>query len=268
MSDAQTLENRTVLYNVENSIATITLNRPHSANTLNPQMIDEIIDLTEKVRIDDSIRALILNGEGPIFMAGGDLAYFFQHRNELPKQVVRMIRRLNQAVMNLYRLPIPVLASVHGSVAGVGMSFIAAADLCIAAQNTQFTMAYSNVGLSPDGGATYFLPRLIGQRKTMQLMMMPDLFDASAAQDLGIVNWVVPQENLAEQTQKIALRLANGATVAYAESKKLIQSSFGRSFEEQVEAEAHAFAHCTSTKDFIEGVSSFQNKKRPSFIGA
>lgn len=174
---------------------------------------------------------------------------------------------LNQAILALRSAPKPVLASVHGAVAGAGVSLMAAADLAIAAEGTRFTLAYSNIGASPDGGATYFLPRLVGYRKAIELMLLAETFDAKAALAMGLVNWVTSPEALLAETERLAQRLAQGPTLAFAETKRLAQEGYDRPLSAQLEAEIEAFARCASTADFAEGVTAFVQKRKPGFKG-
>jgi 2-(1,2-epoxy-1,2-dihydrophenyl)acetyl-CoA isomerase len=174
---------------------------------------------------------------------------------------------LHHAILALRRAPKPVLASVHGAVAGAGVSLIAAADVAIAAEGTKFTFAYSKIGTSPDGGATYFLPRLVGARKALELMLLSDTFDAQTALRLGFVNWVTGAERLGSETEAIARRLALGPTLAFGETKRLVNESHDRALAAQLDAEVEAFARCAATRDFAEGVTAFVEKRKPNFKG-
>ena len=180
-------------------------------------------------------------------MAGGDVSVFHSHLQELPELIVRWGREMHFAFLALRRMGKPVLASVHGAVAGAGFSLMCAADLAIAATDTRFTLAYANIGANPDGGSTHFLPRLIGYRKAMELALLPERFDAETARSLGLVNWVVAGDKLAEETAKIAQRLAAGPTKAYAEAKRLMNQSLATSIETQMEEELFAFSRCART---------------------
>jgi 2-(1,2-epoxy-1,2-dihydrophenyl)acetyl-CoA isomerase len=176
-------------------------------------------------------------------------------------------RELHHAVSALRRAAQPVLASVHGAVAGAGMSLLAAADLAIAAADTRFTLAYSKIGASPDGGATYFLPRLVGSRRALELTLLADTFDAQIARDLGLVNWIADNAQLGAETARIAQQLARGASRALAETKRLVNQSFEQTLAGQLDAEVQAFARCAATRDFAEGVSAFVEKRKPDFKG-
>jgi len=181
--------------------------------------------------------------------------------------IVHWGREMHFAFLALRRMGKPVLASVHGAVAGAGFSLMCAADLAIAAADTRFTLAYANIGANPDGGSTHFLPRLIGYRKAMELALLPERFDAETARSLGLVNWVVAGDKLAEETAKIAQRLAAGPTKAYAEAKRLMNQSLATSIETQMEEELFAFSRCARTADLKEGVTAFMEKRMPVFKG-
>lgn len=257
----------TLLYSFADSIATISFNRPVAMNSFNKEMADELAELTEKVGADNSIRAVLLNGAGDLFMAGGDIQFFHKRLDIMPAGVMKIVRTLNASIINLMQMPKPVLASVHGSVAGVGISLMAACDLVIAAENTKFTMAYSGLGISPDGGASWNLPRLAGTKKAMEWILLPDIFAAHTAEKHGLINWLVPAEKLAEETQKILRKLANGPTYSYAHAKRLVNDSWRHDLGTQLELEGRAFEACSITEDFKAGVTGFLNKTRPKFIG-
>jgi 2-(1,2-epoxy-1,2-dihydrophenyl)acetyl-CoA isomerase len=257
----------TLLYVVAGNIATITLNRPHVMNALDPEMIARLREVCELARDDAAVRAIVLRGNGPAFLAGGDVALFHANLPRLPQMIEKLARELHFAILALRRAAKPVVASVHGACAGAGVSLLAAADLALAAADTKFTLAYSRIATSPDGGSTYFLPRLVGYRKALELTLLSDTFDAGAALAMGLVNRVVPGAELAAETDRLAQRLANGPTYAYGEAKALINDSFERSLESQLEAEAQAFARCARTADLAEGVSAFVEKRIPSFRG-
>jgi 2-(1,2-epoxy-1,2-dihydrophenyl)acetyl-CoA isomerase len=186
---------------------------------------------------------------------------------DLLAMVENLAGELHCAIIALRAAAKPVLASVHGAVAGAGVSLLAAADLAIAAAGAKFTLAYSKIATSPDGGSTYFLPRILGVRKALELMMLSETFDAATALDLGLVNRVVPDDELAAATDTLARRLAAGPTLAYGETKALVNRTFEQSLSSQLEAEAQAFARCAATADLAEGVTAFVQKRKPAFKG-
>jgi len=256
-----------VLYSVSDSIATITLNRPPVMNALDAKMIGQPREAAERAEQDARARAVVIRGEGPAFLAGGDVSMFHANLARMPDLVREGAPELHRAILALRRAPKPVLASVHGAVAGAGVSVMAAADLAIAADGTRFTMAYSRLGTSPDGGATYSLPRLIGLRKALELLLLSDSIDAREALGLGLVNWVVGAGQLAAETEKIAQRLAQGATLAFAAIKQLVGQTYDQTLAAQLNAEVEAFARCAGTRDFAEGVTAFVEKRKPDFKG-
>jgi 2-(1,2-epoxy-1,2-dihydrophenyl)acetyl-CoA isomerase len=256
-----------VLYSVAEGVATITLNRPRVMNALDGEMIRGLRAACEEVERDAAVRAAVVRGAGPAFLAGGDVSVFHANLPRLAELIREFAGELHQAILALRRAPKPVLASVHGAVAGAGVSLMAAADLAVAAADATFTVAYSRIGASPDGGATYHLPRLVGHRRALELALLSDTIDARTALELGLVNWVVGAGDLGAETETIARRLARGATRAFGETKQLMNGSFDRPLAAQLAAEVEAFARCAGTGDFAEGVSAFVEKRRPEFKG-
>lgn len=257
----------TVLYSKQENSATVTFNRPSMMNTFDARMADELASVLEDVAKDDSIRAVLLNGAGHLFMAGGDIQFFHDRLDTMPAGVMKIIQALNFSITQLMMMPKPVLASVHGSVAGVGVSLMMACDLVIAAENTKFTMAYSGLGISPDGGATYNLPRMVGAKKAMEWLLLSDIFNAHEAKSNGLINWVVPEEQLKDQTSHLMKRLANGPTHSYANTKKLVNQTWQHGLEKQLDIEGLAFESCTTSVDFKSGVTHFLHKTKPVFVG-
>ncbi len=258
---------QTVLVCIEQGVGTLAFNRPDVMNALDDRMMSEFRCAAEALERDGSVRCVVLEGRGKAFASGGDVALFADRVSELPEVIVRWGREMHFAIQALRRMPKPVLASVHGAVAGAGFSVMCAADLALAAQRTRFSLAYANIGASPDGGSTFFLPRLVGMKRAMELTLLPDLFDTTAAQQLGLINWVVPDADREARTQEIARRLASGPTYAYGEAKRLLNDSLSRSMETQMEEELFAFARCAKTLDLAEGVNAFVHKRAPKFNG-
>jgi 2-(1,2-epoxy-1,2-dihydrophenyl)acetyl-CoA isomerase len=257
----------TVLYSVADSVATITLSRPSVMNALDARMIVQLREAAERAEEDGAARAVVIRGTGPAFLAGGDVAQFHANLERMPGLVREGAPELHRAILALRRAPKPVLAAVHGAVAGAGVSVMAAADLAIAAEGTKFTLAYSRLGTSPDGGATHFLPRLVGTRKALELLLLSDTFDAAEALRLGLVNRVVAADKLAAEAEALARRLAQGATGAFAEIKRLVNQTYDQTLAAQLDAEVEAFARCAGTRDFAEGVTAFVEKRKPNFKG-
>jgi 2-(1,2-epoxy-1,2-dihydrophenyl)acetyl-CoA isomerase len=256
-----------LLYSIKDRVATITFNRPQVLNAINSDTMIALRDLTLTIKDDADVRAVLLRGAGNAFMAGGDVSEFHTKIADMPKLIVHFTREYHAAILNLRQMGKPVVACVHGVAAGAGMGLVCAADLAIAADNTVFTLAYSNIGAIPDGGTTYCLPRLVGYHRAMQLALLPDRFDAKTALELGIVNWIAPPEQLEARTHEIMTRLANGPAVAFAQTKHLMNQSINNTLAEQLEAESQAFAIAARSPDFVEGVAAFTEKRKPRFSG-
>lgn len=256
-----------ILYSIADGVATITLNRPRVMNALDGEMIRRLRAVCEEVERDATVRVAVIRGAGPAFLAGGDVSVFRSNLPRMADLIREWAAELHHAILALRRAPKPVLASVQGAVAGAGVSLMAAADLAIAAADATFTLAYSRIGASPDGGATHFLPRLVGSRKALELMLLSDRIDAQAALTLGLVNRVVAVADLEAETGRMARRLAGGATRAFGETKLLVNGSFERTLADQLAAEVEAFARCAETGDFAEGVTAFVEKRKPEFKG-
>lgn len=264
--------NDTLLLDIEDGVATLTLNRPDALNALNADMIVALGDTVPRLETDPAVRCVVLRGAGEHFMAGGDLKEFHAHLEQPAEDRRRrfeaMIHRLHPTIISLRRMPKPVVASLRGAAAGFGLSLGLAADLAIAAEDAYFTLAYCLIGTSPDGGGSFHLPRIVGLRKAMEIALLGDRFDAGAAKDLGIVNWVVPAAALDEETAKLARRLAAGPVRALANTKRLLNRSLDSPLEAQLQAEAESFADCAATPDFAEGIAAFVEKRKPSYEGA
>jgi len=266
------MSNDAVLLAIDGGIATLTLNRPAALNALDLAMTAALQDATERVAGDAAVRAVVLRGAGAHFMAGGDIKWFHGMLDEPAAERCRRFERIigdvHGSVLRLRGMGKPVLASVHGAVAGFGLSLMNACDLAIAADSAYFTLAYCHIGTSPDGGATYALPRLVGMKQAMEIALLGDRFDAQRALALGLVNRVVPAAELEDATRQLAQRLAAGPTAVYAKTKRLLNESLNRSLPEQLLAEQEAFAASAMTDDFAEGVRAFVAKRKPQFSGS
>ena len=249
------------------AVATITLNRPDVLNALNLGLAEAFRSVVLSLEVDRSVRCVVIRGAGRAFMAGGDIGSFHRNLDKLAGTVGALIDVYHDAVRALARMPKPVLGSLHGAVAGAGLSLALNTDLAIAADNTVFTSAYANLGTSPDGGSTFFLPRMVGLRRAMEIALLADRFDAAKALDFGIVNRIVPEAELAAETTRLAERLASGPTAAYASTKRLLYESLQRDLAGQLEAERAGFVECAGTRDFAEGVTAFMGKRKAEFGG-
>jgi 2-(1,2-epoxy-1,2-dihydrophenyl)acetyl-CoA isomerase len=261
--------NEAVLYEVRDRVARLTLNRPKSLNALNLDMIEALRLASARAEADPQVRAILVTGAGEHFMAGGDLKWFREQLALPPQQrqplFERTISDVHQTTLQLRRCGKPVVAAVCGAVAGFGLSLMLAADLALAADDAYFTLAYCNIALSPDGGATWSLPRTVGMKRAMEIALLGDRFDAQQALAWGMVNRVLPAGDLLAEAEKLAVRLANGPAEALAHTKRLINDSLNASLAEQLHAEQRAFAASGVNSDFGEGLAAFFEKRPARF---
>jgi 2-(1,2-epoxy-1,2-dihydrophenyl)acetyl-CoA isomerase len=260
-----------LLSEVRDGIGTITFNRPEARNALSGELNEALIEVTARFERDAAVRCVVLRGAGEHFMAGGDIKGFDQALSESRERHVAALEqrvvKAHQTIYQLRRMAKPVLASIQGAAAGFGLSLVLAADLAIAGEDAFFTLAYRHIGLSADGGATYFLPRIVGERRALEIALLGERFTAQKALDIGILNWIVPSAKLADETQAMARKLASGPTVALGKAKQLIRGSFDNSWDEQSHREAEGLAAVAATDDHVEGVTAFVAKRPPVFKG-
>jgi 2-(1,2-epoxy-1,2-dihydrophenyl)acetyl-CoA isomerase len=263
--------NDTVLLSTDGPIATLTLNRPQVLNAINREMVEGVGVALDRIEASPEIRVVVVKGAGNGFMAGGDIKFFTELTGRAPaerrRQFERFIEVVHPTILRLRRLRQPVIASVHGACAGFGMSLMMACDLAIAAEGSVFTLAYVHLGVSPDGGSTFFLPRHVGAKRAMEIALLGDRFDAAKALALGLVNELVPAAALAERTKALADRLAQGPAEALAGTKRLLNHALDAALPVQLQAEAESFANCAATGDFTEAVAAFVAKRPPHFGG-
>ena len=254
-----------------NGIATLTMNRPEARNALSLEMREELIQALHDVEHDPGVRCVVLNGAGEHFMAGGDVKGMGQSINkpraEIKKEFLLRIHDLHPIMFSMRRMPKPIIASCRGASAGAGVSIALACDLVIASEDAFFTLAYCKIGTSQDGSSSFHLPRAVGIKKAMEIALLGDRFTAEEAKNIGMINFVVPTENLTQETETLATRLAKGPTHVYGNTKALFYRSLESEFESQLQAEAAAFADCASRDDFQEGVTAFIEKRTAKFNG-
>lgn len=261
-----------LLYEVQDGVAYLTMNRPEVRNALSLDMREKLLHIFQALETDDAVRCVVLRGNGEHFMAGGDVKSFMEFTPLPPGErrqvfINRIHRNLNGIMFAMRRLSKPIIASIRGAAAGAGVSVALSCDLVIASEDAFFTLAYSRIASSPDGGATYYLPRIVGMKKAMEITLLGDRFTADEAHSLGIVNRVVPTESLESETRKLAERLATGPTIAYGNIKKLILQSSENSLDQQLQAEAETFGETVMSEDWVEGVAAFNEKRKPKFTG-
>jgi 2-(1,2-epoxy-1,2-dihydrophenyl)acetyl-CoA isomerase len=259
------------LYETADGVGTIILNRPEARNALSTNMTSALVEATARAMQDDEIRCVVLRGLGPCFASGGDIPGYDraiqrslqEHRDNFDRQVADW----HLIISRLRTMAKPVLAAVHSTTFGYGFSLVLAADLVLAATNTSFMLPHRHIALTPDAGISYLLPRLIGERHALELALLGEAFDAAKAKDLGIVNWTVSPDELANRTAKLARQLAAGPPVALAQAKALLRTAFERDWATHTALEAK-FAHlATGLNDHVEGVAAFAAKRRATYSG-
>ena len=254
----------------DNGVGIITLDRPEANNALNADAAKELweaaVDLTE----DSSIRAILVRANGRMFCSGGDLKYMLALEDEaaLARALKVTTTYFHAAVARLMRGNAPVVMAVQGAAAGGGFSFAITGDVVIAAESAKFKMAYTASGISPDGGSTWFLPRLVGLRVAQRLALDNPTLTAQEALDIDLITRVVPDDELAEAAMAAARRYADGPTLAYGRTKQLFAETWANGPEHQMELETLAMAASSRTQDMNEGLAAFSAKRAPVFKGA
>ncbi len=257
-----------LILEVKDGVAHLTLNRPDAANGINLELAEELDNAARKCDTDESVRAVLISGAGKYFCAGGDLKSFAaKSETELPRYIEEVTSHLHRAISRFARMRSPVTAAIQGSAAGAGFSLACAVDFVIAAESAKFTMAYTRAGLTPDGSATFYLPRIVGPRRAIELIILNPVLSARQALDLGIVTRLVPDADLLSTATAFAAELATGPTLAYRGVKRLLIDSAVAGLEEQMGRETETICSTAWTKDAREGIAAFAAKRPPKFSG-
>ena len=251
----------------DGAVAILELNRPQAMNALDEPMAQAFHAACRQLAADTSVRAVVLRGAGRCFGVGGDLAAMRDGEGGAEAVALRLIEPLHASVKLLAVLDAPVIASLHGAVAGGSLSLALAADLALAAQGASFNLAYGKLGASCDLSGSWQLPRLVGLRQAMAIALLSETLSADEALRLGLVNRVVEPEALQAETLALAQRLAAGPTLAYGRMKRLLRQSLDQALPSQLDAEQAAFCASTRTADFAEGLAAFFARRPPNFQG-
>jgi 2-(1,2-epoxy-1,2-dihydrophenyl)acetyl-CoA isomerase len=249
------------------ALALVTLNRAASANTINLQMAMDLLAAAMTCARNSAVRAVVLTGAGRHFSFGGDLRAITAREGVGADYVRELTTYLHAAISQFARMDAPVIAAVNGTAAGAGVGLVAMADLALCGRSSRFNLAYTNVGLTPDGGTTFLLPRMVGAKRAMELMLLNRTLDAEQARDWGLVNEVVADEELIERACELGARLARGAHHAYGATKRLLAHSLG-AFDSQMVLESEAIAAAAVGAEGQEGIRAFLAKRAPEFPGA
>jgi 2-(1,2-epoxy-1,2-dihydrophenyl)acetyl-CoA isomerase len=257
------MSDQTLRYEVKDAVATLTLDRPDAYNALNLTLGRELFHAVLEADEDRAVRCVVITGAGKAFCAGGDVKDFAEAADRVGIVIKELTTYLHGAISRLARSAKPVIMGVNGIAAGGGMSLALGGDLVVAAESAKFTMAYSRIAASPDGSSSYFLPRLIGLRRALELHYTNRVLTAREALDWGLVNRVHPDAEFSGALAALARALASGPTLAFGRAKALFHQSTQESLETQMELEAQAIAASGRTEDFKAGVTAFANKKTP-----
>ena len=264
------MSNETIKLEMAGRVCVLTLNRPDRLNALTVEVaMDFKAAVAEALAI--GARVIVLTGEGNAFCAGGDL----REMQEIASKEGRLeaffdepLRILNEAILLIRQTPVPFIAAVNGVAAGGGCNLALACDLVIAAESAKFNQAFVKIGLVPDCGGTFILPRLVGWKRAAELMFTGDMITAQRAAEMGMINSVTPDSELRQRVMTLAERLAQAPTAAIAQMKKLLDASASNDWGSQLDMEREAQIEAGKTKDFVEGVSAFLEKRPPRFVGS
>jgi 2-(1,2-epoxy-1,2-dihydrophenyl)acetyl-CoA isomerase len=262
------LSYRDILADVEAGIATITLNRPDRLNSFANQMRQEIATALEELSGRDDVRVIVITGAGRGFCTGADVTYLKEIVDRRDEEALRVLVDAGRTVVTLIRnAPQPVIASVNGPAAGGGANLALACDIRIASDRASIGQTFNRIGLHPDWGGTYFLPRIVPPNVAAQLMFTGDMIDAGEAHRLGIFNRVVPHQHLPEETGRLARLLAAKPRLSLRLIKQAIYRSLDASMDEMLDFELEAQLQCGRSRDGAEGISAFVEKREPRFEG-
>lgn len=254
-----------VLLDIDASgLARLTLNRPDAANSINLDLARALAEKARDLEESDTVRAVLFTGRGNRFCGGGDVKAFASE-GELSEGLSEIVARLHEAIESFARLDAPIVAAVQGSAAGAGLSLVALSDLVVAAESTKFVMAYTAIGLTPDGGSTWFLPRVIGLRRAVELSLTNRALSAQEACEWGLVTKVVADAAVTQEAETLAMQLATGPTKSYGVSKRLLRDAIGASLHDQLEREEAELLSAGRRHDALEGVAAFAEKREAKF---
>lgn len=259
----------TVNYVLNGTVATITMNRPDSLNSLSLQLGKDLRAGVERAA-SEGVRAIVLTGAGRAFCAGGDLKEMQEMGNaegRIEAFLDSPLKSLHDLIRSIRETPIPFIAAVNGVCAGAGVNLALACDIVLASDDAAFREAFVRIGLTPDCGGTFFLPRAIGEKLATEMFMTGDSISAERALQIGMINNVVPSANLMSESAKLAVKLAMGPTAAMGRIKKMMNATFSNDLNEQLALEAECQLESGRSSDFKEGVAAFFDKRPPAFTG-
>ncbi len=256
-----------LLFEVKDGVGLIRLNRPDDGNAITLELAGELLDAAGRCDADPGVRAVVVTGSGKMFCAGGDLRAFASQGEGVSWYLKRTTQVFHAAISRLNWMDAPVIGAINGTAAGGGLSLALATDLAVAAESAKFTMAYTKVGLVPDGGSTYVLARLVGLRRAKEMVLLNTVLSAQQALEWGLINQVVADDLVLPVALDLARQLATGPTRSFGKAKRLILSGATESLESQMERESRAIATMATSADGQEGIAAFLAKRIPEFTG-
>ena len=254
----------------DDGVARLTLNRPDAANAIDLDLARALADRAQEVASSPAVRAVLLSGRGDRFCGGGDVRSFAAAAGTgpgLPDELTGIVAALHEAIEAFARVDAPIVAAVQGSAAGAGLSLVALSDLVVAGASAKFVMAYTAIGLTPDGGSTWYLPRVIGLRRAVELTLTNRVLSAEEAREWGLVTSVVADDALGSEVEALATKLAAGPTRSFGAAKRLLYGSFGAPLNQQLADEEAQLLAAGGRDDAREGVTAFVEKRAPGFTG-
>ena len=261
-------ELQTIEYSVTDAVATVCLNRPDARNAIDMRVAEETLAVARRIATDDSIRAVLICGNGPALTVGGDIDYFLARSGEhFGALFERMTTPFHEAFRVLSRVEAPIVTAAHGAVAGGGLGFVYAADLVIAAEDTKLVTAFAALGLSGDGGGTWHLPRLIGPRRAAEAYLRNRPIDAVEALEWGLINEIVPVDKLRSRAEAVARELASGPTRGFAKMRALLRDTWRNDLSTQLQAETEALRETGDTADAARAITDFAARRSTEFTG-
>ena len=255
----------TIVLERKDGIGTLTLNRPEKLNAINRRMTEELVSVLVRIAKDAGIRALVVTGAGRGFCSGADVGDMAQAAPPIENRY--WTQMAHKTILGLTELEKPVIAKVNGAAVGFGCSLAMSTDITIASENAKFSLIFSRIGLIPDGGSLFHLPRLVGPAKAKELIFTAKMIDAKEAEKIGLINKTVPADQLDNEVNMLAKQLAEGPTVAFGIAKKIINKGLSMDLSSVLECEAFGQTIVGTTQDAQEGVTAFLEKRKAEFKG-
>ncbi len=259
------MDYKTILYSKADGVATITLNRPRQLNALNEEMILEILEAAKKAAEDEEVKVLIITGTGRAFCFGADISAFRQGESSSASLAFNLLPKAQEIIRTLIGMDKPTIASLNGFATGLGLDLALACDLRIAAERAKLGEAFITMGLVPDGGGTFFLPRLVGLAKAAELIFTGEAISASEAERLGLINRAIPAPDLEKNVRELAIKLAQSPSPALGLAKRLLWKNLQANIEEALSSEAESQKICLESQDHRAAVQAYWKKREPVF---